>query len=112
MVAKEVKLADLPGAIEIATTDEQRERWQKGWAKLRKRAKEEGFADSQVRLLLLDRPIPFREVPLSKKHSTPPGHLSEFQTRFPRDPTCVSTSFLEQLDDNRHPQDWQTETAQ
>ena len=81
---KEVKLSDLPGAIEIATTDEQRERWQKGWAKLRKRAKEEGFADSQVRLLFLDRPIPFKEVPLSKKAFNATGPSKRIPNQIPK----------------------------
>lgn len=43
------------------------ERWRDGVARLRKRAKEEGFFDKRVRLFYLGEPIKFVQAPLTKK---------------------------------------------
>ena len=49
------------------------DKWRYGLSMLRKRAKEENFADGPVRLFYLDRPITFRSEPLTKKDSRKPG---------------------------------------
>ena len=58
-----------------APTDEHLERWRDGLAELRERAKKEKFFDKDVRLFYLDRPVTFRQTPLTKtayKATEPP----------------------------------------
>ena len=80
---KTVKLADTPEVIDTGT-NEQRVQWDIGWSMLRKRAKEEGFADGPVRLFFLDRPIAFRSVPLSKKAFKATGPSKQIPNQIPK----------------------------
>ena len=50
-----------------ARTDEQVTRWRDGVARLRKRAKKEGFFCKNVRLFYLGEPMAFMQTPLTKK---------------------------------------------
>ena len=62
------RLADKEDVLDsLDATDVQLERWRDGVARLRKRAKKEGFFCEDVRLFYLDRPVTFRQTPLTKK---------------------------------------------
>lgn len=64
--------------VEYTPSDEHGERWSFGLEMLRKRAKKEGFADGEVRLFYLDRPITIATAPLTKKEynaTSPPKRI-------------------------------------
>ena len=63
LIDKQVE--DVPGSGDPA--DERVPRWRDGIARLRKRAKREKFFCDDVRLLYLDKPVAFRQTPLTKK---------------------------------------------
>ena len=62
-----VVLASKHDVLQAAPTEEHLEKWRNGLARIRKRAKCEGFDNRTVRLFYLDRPIRFRCTPLKKQ---------------------------------------------
>ena len=59
-------------------------KWQNGMERLKVRAKKEGFADRQVRLLYLDEPIQFRDPPLTKLESKEAGMSKQIPSQIPK----------------------------
>ena len=65
-IVKIAETADV-GSAGQAPSDEHLKRWRIGLDKLRIIAEDKGFAHQDQRLFFLDRPIAFRETPLTKK---------------------------------------------
>ena len=66
----DTKVVILAGNQDVAVdspSEEHRERWRRGLAEFRKLAKEVGFSNYEVRLFYLDRPLPFRTMPITKR---------------------------------------------
>ena len=80
LIDKQVE--DVPGSGDPA--DEHVTRWRCGIARLRERAKEEGFFDLDVRLLYLDRPVTFSHTPLTKKTYTATDSSKKIPNQIPK----------------------------
>ena len=80
---KSVILADCDDILE-APTAEHLECWRRGLVMLRKRAEEEDFLNNEARLFYLDRPIQFRETPLSKKAFNRTGTHKRIPSQIPK----------------------------
>ena len=78
-----VKLADQPDHL-YDGTPEQLEHWRVGWEEMRERALSEGFAEGEVRLLFLDKPITLIDVPLSKKSFKATGPTKQIPRQIPK----------------------------
>ena len=79
-----VVLSDTQDVVVNLPSEEHLERWRYGLAALRERAKKEGFAHGKVRLFYLDRPIPFRATPFTKKDSKEAGLSKQIPSQIPK----------------------------
>ena len=80
LIDKQVE--DVPGSGD--PSDERVARWCDGIARLRKRAKEEGFFSQDVRLLYLDRQVVFSQTPLIKKTYNATEPLKKIPNQIPK----------------------------
>ncbi len=67
-----------------APRNEHIERWSEGVARLRKRAKREGFFNSRVRLFYLGKPIKFVQTPLTKGAYNAKGPPKKIPNQIPK----------------------------
>ena len=77
-------LADYPDDIRVDGTDVQKEQWREGLRMLKERAQKEGFFNKKVRLFYLDRPIEFRQTPLTKKAFRATGPEKQIPNQIPQ----------------------------
>ena len=79
-----VVFADKQDTIGNPPSDEHLQRWHKGLTDLRKRAKAEGFADVEVRLFYLDRPITIATPPITKLSFNKAGPSKRIPNQIPK----------------------------
>ena len=77
-------LADKQDVAGDPPSDDHRQRWYNGLTKLRKRAEAEQFADKEVRLFYLDRPIAIATPPITKTSFNKAGPSKRIPNQIPK----------------------------
>ena len=79
-----VVLADKQDVVGVPPTAKHLQRWRNGLTELWERAKVEQFADSEVRLLYLDRPIALAAPPITKTSFNKAGPSKQIPNQIPK----------------------------